>query len=101
MPVAGETVHGFTLESAEYSSLLDADILSFTHEYSGAQLVYVKNSDPEKAFAFSRPLPDGTTLTLAVNISRDTVSLALPGGRSVTLAPRAFDLHEAPSSPIL
>ena len=62
LPAVGETMHGFTLESAEYSSLLDADILSFTHEYSGAQLVYVKNSDPEKAFSitFRTPYVDET-----------------------------------------
>ena len=61
-----------------------------------APVVWHPVLNPEKAFAFSRPLPDGVTLTLAVNISRDTVSLALPGGRTVSLAPRAFDLHEAP-----
>ena len=62
LPAVGETMHGFTMESAEYSSLLDADILSFTHEYSGAQLVYVKNSDPEKAFSitFRTPYVDET-----------------------------------------
>ena len=61
-----------------------------------APVVWHPVPDPEKAFAFSRPLPDGTTLTLVVNISRDAVSFALPGGRTVTLAPRAFDLCETP-----
>ena len=64
-----------------------------------APVVWHPVAEPEKAFAFSRPLPDGTTLTLAVNISRDTVSLALPGGRTVTLPPHAFDLHEANGMP--
>lgn len=38
--------------------------------------------------------PDGTTFTLAVNISAKPVSFALPGGRTVTLEPHGFDLHE-------
>jgi hypothetical protein len=59
-----------------------------------APVVWHRVADPEKAYAFSRPLPDGTTLTLAVNISRDTVSLALPGGRAVMLPPHTFNLHE-------
>ena len=60
-----------------------------------APVVWHPVPEPEKAFAFSRSLPDGVTLTLAVNISRDTVSFALPGGRAVTLPPHAFDLHES------
>jgi len=61
-----------------------------------APVVWHAVSEPDKVYAFSRPLPDGTTLTLAVNISRETVSLALPSGRTVTLPPQAFDLHEVP-----
>ena len=38
--------------------------------------------------------PGGTTFTLAVNISAKPVSFALPGGRTVTLEPHGFDLHE-------
>ena len=47
-----------------------------------------------KVYAFSRPLPDGTTFTLAVNISREPVTVALPGGRTVTLAPHGFDIAD-------
>ena len=65
------------------------------HDLFDAPVVWHPVHVPEKAFAFSRPLPDGTTFTLAVNISRDTVSLALPDGQTVALPPHAFDLHEA------
>ena len=49
---------------------------------------------PDRAYAFSRPLPGGTTLTLAVNISGEPVSFALPGGRTVALPPHGFDVIE-------
>jgi hypothetical protein len=50
--------------------------------------------EPDKAYAFSRPLPDGTTFTLAVNISGEPVSFALPGGKAVSLRPHGFHLGE-------
>ena len=58
----GDVVSGFTLNTIEESSLLNAEIYSFTHEYSGAELVYVKNSDPEVAFSigFKTPYVDET-----------------------------------------
>ena len=59
-----------------------------------APVVWHSVPQPDKAYAFSRPLPDGVTFTLAVNISDEPVSFALPGGRRVNLQPHAFDLHE-------
>ena len=53
----GDVISGFTLDSCEYSGLLDADLLSFTHEYSGAQLVYIRNNDPEMAFSIAYRTP--------------------------------------------
>ena len=39
-------------------------------------------------------LPDGMTFTLAVNISSEPVSFALPGGKAVSLRPHGFHLGE-------
>ena len=62
-----------------------------------APVVWHSVSEPDKAYAFSRPLPDGTTFTLSVNISDKPVSFALPDGRRVALEPHGFDLHESVS----
>ena len=58
-----------------------------------APVVWHAVPEPEKAYAFTRPLPDGTTFTLAVNVSADSVSFALPGGRAVTLPPGGFEIR--------
>lgn len=57
-----------------------------------APVVWHAVPEPEKAYAFTRPLPDGTALTLAVNVARAPVSFALPGGETVALPPGGFDL---------
>jgi glycosidase len=59
-----------------------------------APVVWHAVPEPDKAYAFSRPLPDGATLTLAVNISGEPVSFALPGGKVVSLRPHGFYLGE-------
>lgn len=58
----GEEISGFTLQRAEPYSPLDAEILTFTHEYSGAQLCYIKNGDTNRSFsiAFRTPHVDET-----------------------------------------
>ncbi len=61
-PVVGEEISGFTLKSVESYGPLNAEILSFEHEYSGAQLCYIKNDDTNRAFsvAYRTPLVDET-----------------------------------------
>ena len=54
---AGEELCGFTLEDSWDCSLLNAKIHTFSHKYSGAELVYVENSDPEVAFSISYRTP--------------------------------------------
>lgn len=58
----GDTVANFTLESAEESSLLSSRICTFSHEKSGAKLVWIKNDDPELAFGiyYHTPMVDET-----------------------------------------
>ena len=53
----GDALSGFTLESAEHSTLLNSDIYTFTHEYSGAQLVHVSNSDENRTFCIGYRTP--------------------------------------------
>ena len=72
-----------------------ADVRHAHPDLFDAPVVWHSVPEPDKAYAFSRPLPGGTTFTLAVNISAKPVSFALPGGRTVALAPHGFDLHEA------
>ena len=71
-----------------------ADVRHAHPDLFDAPAVWHSVPESDKAYAFSRPLPGGTTFTLAVNISAKPVSFALPGGRTVTLAPHGFDLHE-------
>ena len=58
----GEVYHGFKLDDVYSSSLLSSDMYTFTHEKSGAMLLYTKNSDPECAFsiAYRTPYVDET-----------------------------------------
>ena len=58
-----------------------------------APVVWHPVADPQCCYAFSRPLPDGTTLTLAVNVSRESKSVTLPGGRTVALKPQGFAIQ--------
>lgn len=57
-----ECIGGFVLKSKEFSSLLNADLMTFTHEKSGAQLVCIKNDDPELGFGvfYHTPYVDET-----------------------------------------
>ncbi len=50
------------MKSVESYGPLNAEILSFEHEYSGAQLCYIKNDDTNRAFsvAYRTPLVDET-----------------------------------------
>lgn len=57
-----EQIAGFTLISQERSSILNAEVLTFIHEKSGAELVCIKNDDPELAFGvfYNTPVVDET-----------------------------------------
>ena len=57
LPVPGDMVGGFTLDAVSESGILGAELFSFTHEKSGAQLLWVKNDDPELAFSISYHTP--------------------------------------------
>nr|MCR4745142.1 insulinase family protein [Lachnospiraceae bacterium] len=56
MEVGGE-YHGFTLEDIYESESMDSDIYSFEHKGSGAELVYIKNSDTDCAFDITYKTP--------------------------------------------
>ena len=53
----GDALHGFTLTEAYESRILSSTIYTFTHDVSGATLVYVKNDDPEVAFSIGYRTP--------------------------------------------
>ncbi len=53
----GDEVAGFTVDSISESGMLSADIINFTHEKSGAKLVYVRNDDTNKVFSISYHTP--------------------------------------------
>ena len=72
-------------------------LVRLPHAHPGlfdAPVVWHAVPQPDKAYAFSRPLPDGVTFTLAVNISGEPVSFALPSGKVVSLRPHGFYLGE-------
>ncbi|MBQ7103455.1 MAG: hypothetical protein IJN89_05290, partial [Anaerotignum sp.] len=52
-----EIYHGFSLESIEEISDIHSTVYLFSHEQSGARLLYLKNSDNNKVFnvAFKTP----------------------------------------------
>ncbi|MGN0851982.1 MAG: alpha-amylase family glycosyl hydrolase [Kiritimatiellia bacterium] len=55
-----------------------------------APVVWHPVAEPAKVFAFTRPLSAETSLSLAVNVSRETVTVELPGGRRLSLPPEGF-----------
>lgn len=57
VPAVGEEISGFTLQGAEPYGPLNADILTFTHEKSGAQLCYIKNDDTNRVFSIAYRTP--------------------------------------------
>ncbi len=57
LPAVGDKISGFRVDSVSESTDLNAKLLGFTHEKSGARLLYVKNDDPELAFSISYHTP--------------------------------------------
>lgn len=53
----GDVLNGFTLNKIHDSSLYNSSIYTFHHNYSGADLVYVKNDDPEITFSIGYHTP--------------------------------------------
>lgn len=53
----GDVLHGFTVTEVYPSRTLSSTIYTFTHDISGATLVYVKNDDPEVAFSIGYHTP--------------------------------------------
>ena len=50
LPAAGETVEGFTVKETREFPLLGADIVLFEHDRTGAQVMYIANSDTNRVF---------------------------------------------------
>lgn len=57
LPAVGEKISGFTLQGAAPYDPLNAELLMFTHEKSGAQLCYIKNGDTNRAFSIAYRTP--------------------------------------------
>lgn len=57
LPAVGDVIFGFTVDSITQSNMLDSEMIAFTHEQSGARLLYIKNDDPEVAFSISYRTP--------------------------------------------
>lgn len=56
-PAVGESISGFTLTKLGREPAIGADILSFHHEKSGADLVYIKNDDTNLGFSIGYRTP--------------------------------------------
>ncbi|MDO5318350.1 MAG: alpha-amylase family glycosyl hydrolase [bacterium] len=59
-----------------------------------APVIWHTMADSAKVFAFSRTLPGENTLRLAVNMSKEEVTVSLSGGDSFTLSPNGFEIRE-------
>lgn len=57
LPAVGEELSGFTMQGVNPYNPLNAEILWFTHEKSGAQLCYIKNDDTNRAFSIAYRTP--------------------------------------------
>jgi glycosidase len=68
------------------------------HNHPGlfdAPVRWRRTTNPDKVYAFTRPLADGTVFTLMVNISGEEVEFALPDGKQRVLKPYCFELEES------
>ena len=45
-----ERIHGFRLDREEYIQEANGKVLEFTHEQTGARLIYISNNDNNKVF---------------------------------------------------
>ena len=60
--MANEVLHGFRLLESRPVPALSAVAHRYVHEYSGAELLYVENNDPEKVFSIAfKTIPDDST----------------------------------------
>ena len=57
LPVIGESIAGFTLTDVGQDASINADMLFFHHEKSGADLLYIKNDDTNLGFAVGYRTP--------------------------------------------
>lgn len=57
-----ENFNGFEIISMDYVESIDSDVITYSHFGTGAQVVHVKNSDPNRVFAigFKTPVHDNT-----------------------------------------
>lgn len=53
----GDIISGFRVTSLSESEMLQAEMIGFTHEKSGAELLWIKNGDPELAFSINYHTP--------------------------------------------
>ena len=81
LPRVGDVVHGFELTETRDYPLVDAVILRFVHQKTGAELYYVANDDTNRAFdlAFRTEAIDNTGLPHVFEHATIQGSKAFPG----------------------
>lgn len=57
LPAVGDTIAGFVLEDIQPFEPLNAQILTFRHQVSGAQLCYIRNQDTNRTFSIAYRTP--------------------------------------------
>lgn len=80
--------------AAKERRALVSRLAKLRHDYPAlfdAPVVWHSVDDPQSCYAFSRPLPTGETLSLAVNVSGEAKGVVLPCGRKIDLAPHGFE----------
>ena len=84
----------------QYGPARNAAMLATCFLLDGVPMLYngqeIADAAPAsaKVFAFSRRLSGGNSLRLAVNMSKEEVTVSLSGGDSFTLSPNGFEIRE-------
>jgi hypothetical protein len=60
LPKEGDVIHGFIVDKVTHNDTVDSDLITLTHQKTGAQVIYVANEDINRAFdiMFQAPASD-------------------------------------------
>jgi hypothetical protein len=60
LPKEGDVIHGFIVDHVTHNDTVDSDLITLTHQKTGAQVIYVANEDTNRAFdiRFQTPVSD-------------------------------------------
>lgn len=57
LPKVGDVISGFKATALDHIDMIDSDTVTFEHEKTGAQLLYIQNNDINRSFEITFKTP--------------------------------------------